>query len=107
MIRIIAYKLRWGAEEGGREVKKGGDLCIPMADSCCCKAETNTVLYSNYPPIKNKYIFFLKKKTALGGSRFGAFQRRVKAVPCSWGLLDDHRFLIKGKEASWRSCQNK
>ena len=24
-----------------------------MADSCWCMAETNTILYSNYPPIKN------------------------------------------------------
>ena len=32
--------------------------CILMADSSCCIAETNTTLWSNYPPIKNK----LKKK---------------------------------------------
>ena len=25
---------------GGREVQEGGDICIPMADSCCCMAET-------------------------------------------------------------------
>ena len=24
----------WDAEEDGREVLKGGDKCIPMADSC-------------------------------------------------------------------------
>ena len=24
----------WDAEEDGREVQKGGDICIPMADSC-------------------------------------------------------------------------
>ena len=60
-------------------------------------AESNTVLYSNYPPIKNKFFFSFKKPTALGGSRFGTFPRRVKAVPCSWGLLDDHRFLVKEK----------
>ena len=24
----------WGAEGDGREFQKGGDLCIPMADSC-------------------------------------------------------------------------
>ena len=23
----------WDGEEGGREVQKGGDICIPMADS--------------------------------------------------------------------------
>ena len=25
---------RWDGEGDGREVQKGGDLCIPMADSC-------------------------------------------------------------------------
>ena len=24
----------WGGEEEGREVQKGGNICIPMADSC-------------------------------------------------------------------------
>ena len=31
-------------EEGGMEVQEGGDICIPMADSCWCLAETNTIL---------------------------------------------------------------
>ena len=26
---------------GGREVQEGGDICILMADSPCCMAETN------------------------------------------------------------------
>ena len=25
---------RWDGERDGREVQKGGDICIPMADSC-------------------------------------------------------------------------
>ena len=29
---------------GGREVQEGGDICIPMVDSCGCIAETNTLL---------------------------------------------------------------
>ena len=24
----------WNGEEDGREVQKGGNICIPMADSC-------------------------------------------------------------------------
>ena len=24
----------WGWEENGSEVQKGGDICVPMADSC-------------------------------------------------------------------------
>ena len=38
-------------------------ICIPMADSCWCMAETNTMRQSNYPPIKNTSI--LKKETVL------------------------------------------
>ena len=38
--------------QGGRKVQVGGAVCIPMANSCWCMAETNTILQSNYPPIK-------------------------------------------------------
>ena len=34
----------WGGVGGGREVQEGGDICIPVADSCGCMAETNTIL---------------------------------------------------------------
>lgn len=40
----------------GWEVQKGGDVCIPMADSRGCIVETNTILQSDYPPIKTKLI---------------------------------------------------
>ena len=26
--------VEWRGEGGGKEVQKGGDICIPMADSC-------------------------------------------------------------------------
>ena len=29
---------------GGREVQKGGDICMHMADSLHCTTETNTTL---------------------------------------------------------------
>ena len=32
---------------GGREVQEGGDICILMADSYWCMAETSTILESN------------------------------------------------------------
>ena len=34
----------WDGMGGGREVQEGGDICILMADSYCCTAETNTTL---------------------------------------------------------------
>ena len=34
----------WDGEEDGREVQKGGDTCIPMADSCRGLTENNKIL---------------------------------------------------------------
>ena len=34
----------WDGVGGQREVQEGGDICITMTDSCCCMAETNTIL---------------------------------------------------------------
>ena len=45
---------RWA----GGEVQEGGNMCMPMADSCWYLAENNKILYSNYPSIKNKWIKF-------------------------------------------------
>ena len=28
----------------GKEVQEGGDIYIPVADSCCCMATTSTIL---------------------------------------------------------------
>ena len=40
------WQPRSGRQGGnGREVYGGRDMCIPMADSCWCMAETNTILY--------------------------------------------------------------
>ena len=41
----------WDGVGGGREVYKGGDIQIPMADSKWFTAETNRIVQSNYPPI--------------------------------------------------------
>ena len=29
----------WDGEGDGREVQEGGDICMPMADSCCSLTE--------------------------------------------------------------------
>ena len=34
----------WDAVGGEREAQEGEDICIPMADSCWCMAEINTIL---------------------------------------------------------------
>ena len=44
----------WDPEGNEREVREGGDMGVPMADSCRCMTENHKILYSNYPPIKKK-----------------------------------------------------
>ena len=39
---------------GEREVQEGGYVCIKIAGSLCCTAETSTTLYSNYIPTKKE-----------------------------------------------------
>ena len=34
----------WGGERDGREVQEGGDMDVPMADSCWCLTENNKIL---------------------------------------------------------------
>ena len=34
----------WDGEREGREVQKGGNICIPMADSCRGLTENNKIL---------------------------------------------------------------
>ena len=34
----------WDAVGNGRKVQKGGDICIPMADSCVGLTENNKIL---------------------------------------------------------------
>ena len=38
------YQPWWHREGDGREVQKGKDICIPMADSCCGWTENNKIL---------------------------------------------------------------
>ena len=46
--------------QGGRKVQDGGAVCIPMADSCWCMAETNTICKAIILQLKNK----IKKRLA-------------------------------------------
>ena len=54
--------MRWGV---GREVQEGTDICILVADSHCCVAEASTILQSNYPPNKKKFLKYFKKSCLL------------------------------------------
>ena len=51
----------WDKGHEGR-LKKGGICIYNKTDSCYCTAETNTALWSNHPPIKNKFKKLPPKK---------------------------------------------
>ena len=34
----------WDGEEDGREVREGGNMGVPMADSCWCMTENHKIL---------------------------------------------------------------
>ena len=54
---------------GGRELQDRGDIRILTTDSRGYMAGTNTVLQSNYPPIKKKFL----KRTVHEMPRSGPF----------------------------------
>ena len=47
----------WNRKGDEREVQEGGDICIPITDSCWYLEETNKSLWSNYPSIKKSNKF--------------------------------------------------
>ena len=67
-----------GKRGEGRRLKREGNISILIADSLCCKAETNTTLYSNYTSI------FKKEQ-----ERLSIFKLRYNAVLVSSVLESD------------------
>ena len=47
-----------GGDLNTKEVQKGGDACIYVADSFYCTVETSATLESNYTPIKVGFYLF-------------------------------------------------
>ena len=100
----------YGGWEGDARGRRYGDVCICMADSLCYKAETNTVLWSNYTPIKiylkiNKHtkifpkLFLLQRH--LGGGRVNYWQR------ATWNTKTQTLLRPRGaaRRAAWRWVQ--
>ena len=50
---VVTYR-GWGGGEG-REAQEGGDICIIMADLCCCMAETNTTFVKSKQKINKRH----------------------------------------------------
>ena len=90
------------------EVPEGGDICIHIADLCCCTAETNTALQSNYTPFfKKKYVSIKKPMVSssilaemqwVGKTHSTAGGRRFEAAgsfPSSCGRLWEDQSVRK------------
>ena len=54
---LVSHAVSFRIQQQGRAVKLKVDG-RPMADSCGCSVETNRILQSNYPSVKNKLKFF-------------------------------------------------
>ena len=65
---------------GGKKAREGGDICIYIADSCCCTAETNIILKSNSKPVKNKF----KKVQLLFTCCSFCLKRLPPCTSCGW-----------------------
>ena len=59
-VMALTSGMGWGGG-CGREIQGGRDICTHVTDSVHCTAETNTMLESNYIPIKNKYTRIIKQ----------------------------------------------
>ena len=46
----------WDGEGDGMDVREGGDMGVPMADSCWCMTENHKILFI-FMPIKDFEIF--------------------------------------------------
>ena len=49
-----------GSDLNRKEVQKGGDVGLRVADSLCCEVETNATLLSNCTRVKINYIYIKK-----------------------------------------------
>ena len=87
-----------------KEMRKRGDICICAADSLCCTAETNTILWSNYvlvQSLSHVRLFATPWTTACQGSLFltitqslPKFMSIASVMPSSHLILWHPLFLL-------------
>ena len=65
----------WDGVGGGREVQEGGLVRIPVADSYGCVAETNTILQSNYSPIKTNFKKNFKEENTVSTENMNSMKK--------------------------------
>ena len=103
-----------GDDEGDQE---GENICVPVADSCWRTAETNAILLSNYPSIKNKrkpgflpVFIVLRIPLPMSPTRVGGIVlERSSSTPGSlswiWGYFESKLGNLGGKIGNCRLAQ--
>ena len=64
----------WKHSRGRREAQEGRDICVLVADSLCCTAETNTTLQSSCilsPCLFNLYAEYIMRNAGQDGAQAG------------------------------------
>ena len=88
----------WHGEGGGRKFLEGGNIYTSMADSCWCLAETNTIVWNNYPSIKKKKVCdSVRGEKDWTNQRMKKCEMEIKTVngecftPLKWPLFQKSR----------------
>ena len=85
-----------------KETQGRGNIGICVADLVWCIAETNTILLSNYIPIKKKKDVKLLKKWLLINFTFCVFysflQSKIKPTPSLWEKKKNRKKRKKRKK---------
>ena len=89
----------WKHSRGRREAQEGRGICVLVADSLCCTAETNTTLQSSCilsPCLFNLYAEYIMRNAGQDGAQAGIkiAGRNINNQICRW----HHPYGRKRKE---------
>ena len=88
----------------GKEIQNRADICICMADSFCCTAETNTTLQSNYTPVKINFKKYMCTSKSGGWETGPHWESKFGSHPyeMTWNPSMRPKQVIKGVSISWK-----